>query len=483
MATNVVWSPQAKQISFLERGEYEVLYGGAAGGGKSDAVVMIPLAQVHIPHFKALILRKTYPELTELIDKSMDYYKRAFPTAKYNDSKHRWTFASGATVSFGAMQHKKDKEKYRGRQYDVIIFDELTHFTWDEYSFMFSRNRPSGAGTFVCVRSTTNPGGVGHGWVKERFIKAGPPLTPIKENIEIIRPNGETDTIARTRVFVPASVYDNQRLLDNDPKYLANLAMMPEAERNAQLYGSWDSFDGQVFTEWVNDSVHYEDGMYTHVISPFKIPKHWLVYRGFDFGYSKPFSVGWYAVDEDGRIYRIGEYYGCTNTPNTGVKLDPTEIARTIKEIELTDPNLIGRNIIGIADPAIFDESKGESIATMMESAPNFITFSRGDHTRLAGKMQYHYRFAFAEDGRPMFYVFDTCRHFIRTIPSLVYSQTRVEDVDTATEDHIYDECRYVLMESPISPRQSVTQEIDSDNPLHLNDKNKQRSKYDFYLS
>lgn len=475
---NVIWSPQPKQVAFLERPEYEVLYGGAAGGGKSDAAIMIPLPQIHISHFKALVLRKTFPELTELIDKSLDYYNRAFPNAKYNDSKHRWRFPSGATVTFGSMQHQKDREKYRGKQYDVIIFDELTHFTWEEYSFMFSRNRPSGPGTFVCIRSTTNPGGVGHGWVKERFIKPAKPLEVVWDTVNVTQPDGSIKEMKRSRTFVPASVFDNQRLLENDPNYLANLAMMPEAERNAQLYGSWDSFDGQVFTEWRNDPLHYQDRLFTHVIEPFRIPKHWLIYRGFDFGYSKPFSVAWYAVDEERRMYRVREYYGCTETPNTGVKLDPVGIASTIKDIENTDPLLIGRTIIGIADPAIYDESKGESIAAMMESAPNFITFSKADHARLAGKMQFHYRLAFEEDGRPMFYVFNTCRHFIRTIPSLVYSQTKVEDVDTTQEDHIYDECRYVFMENPITPRKNATEESTLYDPLHLREQKRPSSMF-----
>ena len=162
--------------------------------------------------------------------------------------------------------------------------------------------------------------------------------------------------------------------------------------------------------------------------------------------------MGWYAADEEGRLYRIKELYGCTGRPNEGLRIDPVEQARRIREVEQNDPQLRGRVIQGIADPAIFDESRGESIAAMMERGPNFLHWMPGDHTRLAGKMQFHYRLAFDAEGRPMFQVFDTCRHFLRTIPNLVYDESNVEDIDTRQEDHIYDECRYVLMEHPISP-------------------------------
>jgi hypothetical protein len=269
-------------------------------------------------------------------------------------------------------------------------------------------------------------------------------------------------------VFIQAKVTDNAALMRNAPEYIANLAALPEAEKRALLYGDWDSFTGQVFTEWRNDPEHYDDQRWTHVIAPFPIPKHWQIWRGYDFGFSKPFSVGWYAVDEDGRIYRIRELYGCTETPNTGLKIDPVEQARRIREAEQNDPLLRGRKIHGVADPAIFDESRGESIAAMMEKSPNFLHWAPGDHTRIAGKMQFHYRLEFDEDGRPMLQVFNTCRHFIRTVPNLVYSESNVEDINTDGEDHIYDECRYVLMENPISPPKKVVREPMKDDPLDL---------------
>lgn len=434
----------------MQRSENEALYGGAAGGGKSDCAVAEALRQVHIPHYRGLILRKTYPQLSELIDRSREIYKPSFPKASYNEQKHCWTFPSGAKIYFGAMQHTKDRTNYQGKRYDFIDFDELTHFTWDEYSYLFSRNRPNGSGTRCYIRAQANPGGIGHGWVKERFITAAPPMTPIYEDVSIVFPDGHTEKRRRSRIFVPSSIFDNKILLKNDPEYITRLAALPDNERRALLYGDWDSFSGQVFTEWRNNPDGYDNRINTHVIKPFAIPSSWKIYRGFDFGYSRPFSAGWYAVDHDGRMYRIRELYGCTDTPNEGVRWEPSKIAAKILETEKNDPNLKGRDIIGIADPSIYDESRGESVGAMLERCG--VYFDRADNTRIAGKMQVHNRLAFDERGIPMLYVFSTCRHFIRTVPALVYSSTDVEDVDTSAEDHIYDELRYVAMENPINP-------------------------------
>ena len=332
---------------------------------------------------------------------------------------------------------------------------------------MFSRNRPSGPGTRVYIRATTNPGGIGHGWVKERFITPAPPLTPIVEEVEVQGPRG-LGKLRRSRIFVPSTVFDNQELLRNAPEYLANLAMLPENERMALLYGSWDSFDGQVFREWRNDPAHYADQRWTHVIDPFPIPGHWRIHRGFDFGYARPFAVGWFAVDEDGRVYHIKEFYGCTGVPNEGIRMHPGEIAREIRRMESEDPMLRGKVITGIADPSIFDESRGESVARMMERSPNFIYWQGGDNTRLAGKMQVHNRLAFDGEGRPMLQIFSTCKNCIRTLPALVYDARRPEDIDTQGEDHIYDMLRYVLMERPIAPPPSVKPPALGDDPLDL---------------
>ena len=178
------------------------------------------------------------------------------------------------------------------------------------------------------------------------------------------------------------------------------------------------------------------------------MPKHWRIVRGFDFGYSRPFSVGWWAVSPDNILYRIRELYGCTGTPNQGLRWEPARIAREIRAVEQDDPNIKGRTVRGVADPSIFDQSCGESVAEMMEREGIF--FDPADNARIAGKMQLHHRLAFDANGVPGLYVFHTCNHFIRTVPALVYDTANVEDVNTAMEDHIYDETRYVAMEFSI---------------------------------
>ena len=306
----VLWSPQKRQEIFLSRFEDEALYGGAAGGGKSEALVVEALRQVHIPHYRALILRKTYPELSELIDKSQRYYRGAFPAAQWSEARHEWRFPSGAKISFGAMQHTNDRFKYQGRAYDYIAFDELTHFTQDEYLYLLSRNRASGPGTRVYLRASANPGGIGHGWVKARFLTPAPPMQTIWEDVSMLTPDGAVLNAKRSRIFVPSTVFDNQILLKNDPAYAARLAALPDADKRALLYGDWDAFAGQVFSEWRADPAHYADRRYTHVVDPFPIPKNWRIVRGFDFGYSRPFSVGWWAISPDGALCRIRELYG-----------------------------------------------------------------------------------------------------------------------------------------------------------------------------
>lgn len=462
---NVIWSPQPRQEAFMMRGEDEALYGGSAGGGKSDAMVIEATRQVHIPHYKGLILRKTYPQLTELIEKSQNYYPKAFPGCVYNESKHTWVFPSGAKVVFGSMQHSKDKLNYQGKAYDFIGFDELTHFTYDEYIYLSSRNRPNGPGTRCYIRATANPGGVGHGWVKERWITPAPPMTTMWETVPVIHPDGHIERKHSSRIFVPSTVFDNKKLLENDPNYLTRLAILPEAERNALLYGDWDSFSGAYFSSFKNDPAHYHDRRWTHVVEPFEIPRNWTCYRSMDWGFAKPFSVSWSFIDEDGRIWRALEYYGCTGTPNTGVRMVPDQVFAEVRRIEREHRWLKDRYIHGIADPAMWDGQRGDSI---IDTASKYqLYFEPGDHARIPGWLQCQYRLAFDEDGIPMFYVFKNCKAFIRTIPTLIHDENRVEDLETkVSEDHVADEWRYLCMSHPIEARPNMADDHYYQSPM-----------------
>ena len=475
---DIVWKPQPRQAEFMTRAEDEALYGGAAGGGKSDALVIEATRQVHIPYYKALIIRKTFPQLTELIEKSQRYYSVAFPKARYNEAKHTWTFPSGAKIVFGSMQHTKDKLNYQGKAYDFIAFDELTHFTYDEYIYLKSRNRPNGPGTRCYIRSTANPGGVGHGWVKERFITAGKPMETIWEKVKVSYPDGRSEDKWSSRVFVPSSVFDNKILLENDPDYLARLASMPEAEKNALLYGDWESFSGQYFAEWRDSpdiklcnaaGISPEDALkqrrFTHVIEPFEIPRGWNIMRSYDFGYNKPFSLQYWAVDYDGVLYNFMEVYGCTQTPNEGVKWTPDEQFRRFAEIERTHPWLMGRKIVdSVADPSIWDGSRGESVA---ETAMRYgIYFSPGDNERIAGWLMMRYYLQFDQNGYPRMYFFNNCKAARRTIPLMLFSETHPEDLDSDLEDHACDSIRYMCMSRPIKPIVPIERKIILSDPL-----------------
>ena len=300
--------------------------------------------------------------------------------------------------------------------------------------------------------------------MKERFITPVPPGTPQIIKMDVKDKTGNTISVNRKRIFVPSSVFDNKELLKNDPNYLANLAMLPEAKKKALLYGDWDSYEGQVFTEFKDNPDGYNNRLWTHVINPFEIPDYWKRYRTFDYGYTKPFAVQWWAVDYDGRAYLYRQLYGCTDTANTGLKLEPSEIARKIREIE--DEKEKGHTIYGIADPAIWDGSHGTdgTIITLFEREG--IYFEKGKNTRLSGLAQCHYRMAFDENGKPMMYVFKTCRPFIRTIPNLVYDENHVEDVNTDCEDHDYDAMRYFFMANPIATEKPKKSKEKPYNPL-----------------
>lgn len=283
-------------------------------------------------------------------------------------------------------------------------------------------------GYFRQVTLTFNPWSA-NTWIKKRFFDT---------------PN-DADKLAITTTY-----RCNEWLSDEDKQYFQDMA-----ERNPNRFrvagdGEWGIEGGAVFEEWTDDPEHYRDRQWTHVIEPFEVPETWRIYRGFDFGYAKPFSCGWWACDHDNRLYRILELYGCTDEPNTGVRWPPDQIFREIKRVEDQHRWLKGRRIYGVADPSIWDASRGESVAEMAERQG--VYFEPGDNARISGWMQMHYRLAFDANGIPMMYVFNTCKGFLRTVPMLTYDETKVEDVDTDLEDHIADETRYVCMARPYNP-------------------------------
>ena len=265
--------------------------------------------------------------------------------------------------------------------------------------------------------------------------------------------------------YIPALATENPFITDD---YIFELEQKPEALRRALLNGDWDSFEGQVFKEFVNDRNHYKDRKWTHVIEPFDIPDDWPRYFSFDWGFSDPFACQWWAMDYTGTAYLYKEWYGCVpKKADTGLEISPQQIMAGILERE-TEEEEKNIKIYRIADPSIFDRSHGESIADKM--APGFygnlkgVVFNPADNTRLPGKMEVHERLRFDENGRPKMYIFNTCDDWIRTVPNLPYSTKKTgnrkhEDIDTDAEDHDYDATRYFLMENPLKAKKKERKE------------------------
>ena len=426
--------PNEKQKLFLADLHRHVAYGGARGGGKSWAVrVKALLLCLAWPGIKILIVRKTYRELT---NNHIVPLQQMIPpeVARYNKTDKVFLFANKSTIWFGYCNNDSDLDQYQGAEYDIIFFDEATQLqeAWIKKINLAVR-QPNGLPKRTYY--TCNPGGVSHNYIKRLFIERRYEEAEIPENYS----------------FTQALVTDNKVLVEMQPEYKAELEALPPKLREAWLYGSWDIFEGQFFEDFMDMPEHYMDRQWTHVIEPFEIPEGWKIYRSFDWGYNKPFSCGWWAVDFDGVAYRILELYGCTKTPNEGVKWTPPQVFSKIAELERDHRWLAGKKIIGIADPAIWDAETGKSIAEV--AADHGVYFSPGDNKRIPGWMQVHYRFAFDENGLPMMYIFSNCKAFIRTIPSLQYDEHKPEDLDTDGEDHVADEVRYFCMSRPIKPR------------------------------
>lgn len=438
--------PSRTQQEFLRAGTKYVAFGGARGGGKSWAVrCKAALMALRYSGIKIMIVRRTYPELRA---NHINEMRAALSgVGVYRDINKEMRFPNGSLIMFRYAANEKDLDKYQGTECDVLFLDEATQFTKEQFDRFKATVR--GVNAFPKrIYLTCNPGGVGHAWVKRLFVDRR------------YKPEERADEYT----FIKSLVTDNHALMESNPDYIRQLEALPPKLRKAWLDGDWDIFEGQFFEEFADRPDQYMERTYTHVIEPFEIPDSWTIYRSFDWGYAKPFSCGWWAVDFDGVAYRILELYGCTETPNEGVKWTADRVFGEIHRIETEHRWLRGKRINGVADPAIWNAEYGESIA--QTAARHQVYFDRGDHERLPGWMQVHYRLAFDEQGFPMMYVFKNCKAFIRTIPLLQYDEHKPEDLDTDGEDHVADEVRYFCMSRPIAPRQAPEPDTYKESPM-----------------
>jgi phage terminase large subunit len=447
----IEYTPTRKQKLFHQSTADELLYGGAAGGGKTKAMVMDALALgLSFPKMSIFMFRRTFREMEDTIIKEA---KASIPIeiGTYNTTAHEYRLVNGSTIKFRHCEIEAAVSSYLSTEFNALYLDELTTFTEYIYDGLKSRVRaPKEMGLKSIVRAGSNPGSIGHGWVKKRFVDPHPMGGKHKD----------PRNIKRVVQFLPATAYDNPHL---DPRYIDNLKSLPDALRRAYLEGSWDAFEGQVFVEFV-ENPRAANRLKTHVIVPFTIPRAWRRYCSMDWGFNKPFSIGWWAVEPaTNAVFRYAEWYGSSGRANEGARLTPSTVARMLRDKEQFHSP--GCDIIRVADPHIWDADRGDSIGD--EFAKAGVSWIPGDNDRMNGKMQLHTRLKFDEEGRPGLYVFNNCRDFIRTIPNLVYSMTNPEDVDTDGEDHIYDETRYFLQmnpvadELPVDPKKWRPQPID----------------------
>lgn len=472
----IIDTPSEKQKLFLKANTKHVAFGGARGGGKSWSVrTKAKLLCLRYAGIKILIVRRTY---AELINNHINFLRTELNgIARYNKTEKVFTFSNGSTIKFGYCATDGDLDQYQGAEYDVIFLDEATQLMemWIKKITACVR----GVNDFPKrIYYTMNPGGASHGYIKRLFID--------RQYEDGEHPEDYT--------FIQSLVTDNKVLMASQPDYVKQLEALPPKLREAWLYGRWDIFEGQFFEEFrttpdpqkcheagITIEEAFRQHRWTHVIPPFDLNsgecRGWNIMRSYDFGYGKPFSLGYWAIDYDGNLYRVMEMYGCTGTPDEGVKWSPDEQFRRISEFEREHPWLKDRQIIdSVADPAIWDASRGESIADT--AAKYGIYFSPGDNNRIPGWMQVHYRMQFDHNGYARMYVFDTCKSFIRVVPLMMYSETKPEDLDTKLEDHILDETRYMCMSRPIQPIVPIERKVIVSDPLNQYSKEQLRRGY-----
>jgi len=439
-AHNVVFKPnKGPQTDFLASGEREVLYGGSAGGGKSYAMLADPLRYLQHPQFSGLLLRHTTEELRELVWKSQELYPKVIPNIKWSERKMQWVTPSGGRLWFSYLDREDDVLRYQGLAFTWIGFDELTQwptpFAWN---YLRSRLRTASSDLPIYMRATTNPGGRGHHWVKKMFIDpaaAGQSFwaTDIDTNETLSYPTGhskEGQPLFKRR-FIPARLFDNPYLSEQGD-YESMLLSLPEQQRRQLLDGDWDIKEGAAFTEFNRD---------IHVIEPFDIPTAWTKFRACDYGYGSKSAVIWFAISPDEQLIVYRELYVS--------KVLATDLADMILEAEQND----GTISYGTLDSSLWHRrgDTGPSLAEqMIQRGCRWRPSDRSKGSRVSGKNEIHRRLQvddFTEEPRLVF--FDDCTNIISQLPSIPLDKKNPEDIDTQSEDHLYDALRYGIMSRP----------------------------------
>jgi hypothetical protein len=441
----VIWQPQeGPQVALLSCPVFEIFYGGARGGGKTESSIgdWLQHSSQYGEDAIGIFFRRKLVQLAEVIART----KQIFPKlgAKYNEQQKTWSMANGARLKFAYLERDSDAEEYQGHNYTRVYVEEVTNFPSSAPIDKLRATLRSGAGVPVGMRLTGNPGGAGHNWVKARYINPEPKgYKLIREEMEI-ELDGVKQTVMLERVFIPSKIGDNQLLMRNDPTYILRLRQSGSAALvKAWLEGNWDIVDGAFFDEW--SDLHI---LRTEEWLP-KIPRSAQLFRAFDWGSAKPFSCGWYAISDGtwglprDALVKFMEWYGACG-PNKGLKMTADKVALGIKKRE--HEALIRVNY-GVADPSIFIRDGGPSIAESM--VLEGVNWRRADNKRKAGAEKMRMYLVGRQENVPDLYFLDQCEDSIRTIPVLQHDDTDPEDVDTEAEDHAYDETRYACMSRP----------------------------------
>jgi hypothetical protein len=364
-----VWKPSRRQEDFasIPDSVFEGFYGGAAGGGKSELLLMLPIFRrfYEASRFKGILFRRTFPELEKsliLRSKSDGFYKGT--GGEYNEQKRRWTWPSGAIMDFGYCEYEQDIRRYDTTEYNYVGWDELTSFTEFQYMYMtMSRVRTSDSNLPTIVRSGSNPGNIGHGWVRKRFVEPAPYGTIIRDK-----------TTGLKRIFIQSLATDNPYLMEADPNYVRKLELLPEAEKRAKLYGDWWTFSGQVFDDWRIEPFHDEPPHARHVIPAFEIPAYWPRILATDWGYTAMAWNGWVAAAPTGRAYMYREY----TCKQTKISEWGTTVLKLSAGEKLVD---------AVLDPSAWAKTGVEKTVAEQLQLTSGITYRRADNDRLGGKI------------------------------------------------------------------------------------------------